>query len=1633
MDNRLHLFAEVWLPALFAAGLAVLMIGCAPDSGGLIGECDSIPPTVVSTVPTNLSTDVALNGNISAIFSEEMDPSTINASSMRLFHGPIEAPGKVTYLGYISSADTGGVAYTGVTAVFNPTTDLLPNTLYTGTITTFAKDLEGNALAENYVWTFTTGAAPDVTAPTVIFTSPEDSSTGVALNANLTATFSEAMNPLTVTTAQVFLRRGAALITGGVSYHGVTMVFNPATALAPSTVYTVTINTDAMDLAGNAMAESYVWSFTTGIAADVTPPTVVTTAPSNNATGVSLNMNLSATFSEPMAPLTITNATVVLRRGATLVAGTVTYSGVTATFNPTVAFTPSTAYSVTVTTGVKDLAGNPMASNYVWTFTTGIIPDVTPPTVNFTVPEDNDAGVSLNGNILATFSEAMTPLTITTSTMSLRRGVTLVPGAVTYNGVTAVFNPTAALAPSTLYTATITTGVKDLAGNPMAENYVWVFTTGALADVTPPTVVSTVPEDSTTGVSMNFNISATFSEAMAPASITNATYTLRRGIVNIPGSITYAGVTATFNPAVALSPSTLYTATITSGVRDLAGNAMVSNYVWVFTTGIIADITPPTVVSTVPEDSALGVSVNGNIAATFSEAMAPLTLSNATMTLHRGLVQIPGSVTYSGVTATFNPTASLAPSTEYTATITTGVRDLAGNAMTRNYVWVFTTGVIADVTPPTVVATVPQDSATGVSLNQNLAVTFSEAMAPGTITTANLTLRQGANVIAGSVTYIGVTATFNPTAALAPSVLYTATVTTGVRDLAGNAMAHNYVWVFTTGAAPDLTPPTVRSTSPADSAIGIAVNTNVTATFSEAMTPGTITDATMTLRQGANLIAGSVNYAGLVATFNPTANLAQNTVYTATITTGVRDLAGNAMALNYVWVFTTADVTPPTVISTTPLDSATGVAVNTNYTATFSEPMTANTINDQTIILRQGNNVIAGAVSFAGRVATFNPTNDLAGGTVYTATVTTGVRDLSGNAMAANKVWIFTTLDNSPPTVRSTTPVDSATGVAANVNVTATFSEAMTPGSITDQTMTLRQGNNVIAGAVSYAGLVATFNPTNDLVGGTVYTATVTTGVRDLAGNAMAANKVWIFTTLDNSPPTVRSTTPVDSATGVAVNVNVTATFSEAMTPGSITDQTMTLRQGNNVIAGAVSYAGLVATFNPTNDLVGGTVYTATVTTGVRDLAGNAMAANKVWIFTTLDNTPPTVRSTTPVDSATGVAANVNVTATFSEAMTPGSITDQTMTLRQGNNVIAGAVSYAGLVATFNPTNDLAGNTVYTATVTTSVRDLAGNAMAANKVWIFTTLDNSPPEVLTTSPEDSATGVGVSRNITAKFSKRMNAQTITDQTFVLREGNNVIDGEVTYADSVATFNPTENLASVTEYEMTITTGIEDASGNALAEDYVWIFTTGLSRINLRSAASFAILAGSTVTNTGGTIINGDLGVSPGAAVTGFPPGEVRNGAIHAADAEAEQAKLDLTDGYNEAAGMNNAPIGVDGNLEGMTLAPGLYHSESSLEIRGGDLTLDAQGNADAVWVFQMASTLTVVSGSRVVLSGGALAKNIYWQVGSSATFGTNSVMHGTVLANIAITMETGATLSGRALTRTAAVALDTNTVTVPAE
>src|SRR5450759_384494 len=348
----------------------------------------------------------------------------------------------------------------------------------------------------------------------------------------------------------------------------------------------------------------------------------------------------------------------------------------------------------------------------------------------------------------------------------------------------------------------------------------------------------------------------------------------------------------------------------------------------------LPDTTAPTVLSTNPPNLSTAVPVYSIVTATFSEAIDPSTLTSTSFTLLDGTTPVPGTVTYSGGTATFTPSVSLATTTVYRATITTGVKDLAGNALSSNYSWQFQTSG-PDVTPPTVMSTSPASYASVVAINTAITATFSEPIDPATVTSSVFTLMDGTTPVSGTVTYSGTTATFTPSASLTTNTLYTATITTGVKDLAGNAMSVNYSWSFQTFVP---VTPTVISTSPVPYAYAVALNSAITATFSTAMDPLTVTGTSFTLIGGAKPVSGSVTYSGSTATLTPSASLTTNTVYRATITTDVKDLGGTAVSANYSWTFqtfadgsSTGPVNPPPAGLWQPAPSSTPATGNFIY------------------------------------------------------------------------------------------------------------------------------------------------------------------------------------------------------------------------------------------------------------------------------------------------------------------------------------------------------------------------------------------------------------------------------------------------------------------------------------------------------------------------------------------------------------------------------------------------------------------------------------------------------------------------------------------------------------------------------
>jgi len=327
-----------------------------------------------------------------------------------------------------------------------------------------------------------------------------------------------------------------------------------------------------------------------------------------------------------------------------------------------------------------------------------------------------------------------------------------------------------------------------------------------------------------------------------------------------------------------------------------------------------------------PGEDSLGLGTNSKLTATLSEAMDPALINTVNFRLAEGANAIPGTVSYDATNhiAVFTPTGGFAPNTRYTATIVTGVKDLGNNTLNTDFAWCFETGGAADSTPPSVTSTVPVSAATEVAVNRKIAATFSEEMNSSTLTPASFTVTgPGATPVSGAVTYPGRMALFTPSTGLAADTTYTATIGTGAMDLASNALQANVTWSFTTGASADVTAPVVLSTDHAGAASGVAISNAIKAIFSEAMDPAAITTANFAVTgPGTTPVVGTVAFDATnnTATFTrinhlstfvashptPVSYLEPNTTYTATLTTGAKDMAGNALANNRIWGFTTA-------------------------------------------------------------------------------------------------------------------------------------------------------------------------------------------------------------------------------------------------------------------------------------------------------------------------------------------------------------------------------------------------------------------------------------------------------------------------------------------------------------------------------------------------------------------------------------------------------------------------------------------------------------------------------------------------------------------------------------------------------
>lgn len=574
--------------------------------------------------------------------------------------------------------------------------------------------------------------------------------------------------------------------------------------------------------------------------------------------------------------------------------------------------------------------------------------------------------------------------------------------------------------------------------------------------------------------------------------------------------------------------------------------------------------------------------------------------------------------------------------------------------------------------------------------------------------------------------------------------------------------------------------------------------------------------------------------------------------------------------------------------------------------------------------------------------------------------------------------------DTTPPTVTVTSPTDKSPAVPINRKISVAFSESMVPASFSSESFTLKETGTTgnLLGTFVPADTSVVFTPDSLLTTNTDYTVTVkggiSGGVKDLAGNAMVNDYVFTFKTgltADATAPTIISTGAFDGEEGLPVNRASTATFSEPMDP------------------------------------------------------------------------------TTLVSPAT----SFTVCATASQVgpcVTP----------------VVGVVTYLGNTATFNPDSDLSANTWYMSTITDKAEDLAGIALISGlkpNPWYWKTgaeLDTVAPKIISTNPMKGVSDVPVDKKISATFDEPMNPATMITANFTVQKtgpplGTPIL-GTVAYdvENKIVTFSPQSNLEPATNYTAMVTSDAKDLAGNALLVPALdglnqWTFTTAPASvplvplaINLRGAESFGIASRAGMTSTGITRVNGDVALYPTALCTdstggpggaeqtclvktyASPTGMTVNGSIYFAGdpfdngGTANSVSNDLNIAWIEGKNkVNTQAVGyLGGELGGKTIFPGVYEEASTLLLSVGTVaTLDAQGDANAVFIFKVGSSLTdygiLSNKTRIDLINGAQARNVWFITGVSATIGSGTIWNGNILAGSTITVNSDSKVLGRLL------------------
>ena len=1474
-------------------------------------------PAGLALSPAHTQSGVGTNATVDALFSQSLDPTTVTANTFSVTSGTA-IPGTYAFL----TTDRGP----NTLVRFTPTVPFTPSGTFTVAITVGIKNVAGIPLLNASSATFSTGTAADTVPPTVTQVLPPSGSFDVATNRGITVQFSEPLNATTVSTASFTLSTGGSPITGRVTLGAgpngpnTVAVFMPSQFLSATTPYDVALSTAILDTAGNPLV-SFASAFVSGAGIDNFRPSVVSTSPPFNArfnvpTNIPLNANVTVTFSEPMNPLTITSNSLQVSfvsdasQQGVAVSGSLTMSPDlrTVTFAPTRPLAPSSTYTVTLGSSITDLAGNVFLPLVGSQFVTGVQSTETTPLTVVVSPVSGDTNIAINAPVVLQFSRPVAPTTVTSSTVTVSGSGGPIQGTFAFEQENRLVRWIPAnliqLASNTLHSVSVSTGVTDLAGVPLAAGIGATFTTGAGTDTTIPTIVSSNPVNNASGISRFPTISVTMSEPINPATavlapngsvLLSGPGAIGTGFFpSIPGSLSVSADrrTITVTPTQPLMANQSYSLSV-GGVEDLAGNKAGSNASRSFGTAFAAGTT----LSALPSTASILI----NPSTVFADGLQSTTVVVSGVALPSGAlapngttVSVTADPAISGnssggviVGGTPSPTDSrfklfttsgggfsltyISPNRPVLASFESGIIqlspvDAAGTPVNRavsgvgspliaqaNVTLVRGNTVVSAFNPGNSSSTKLRANGTSTSdvtltllkdsslsaVGSRLALTVDSVFLPSAGGTINGGLLSNDPRFKIFTTLPDGTIEFTYTSPFLSSGTGTAVFQAAAVDDSGTILR---AIPFQTGsgslsldaAIGSIAPqPVVIALSPANTQAVVGTNARIVAKFSQPLDPATVSAATFSATSGGAIsgtrtVGASERGPNTLVTFVPSSPLPANSSVVVAITSGIKNSVGEPLLLNGLSAATFStgpgvDTVAPTIVKINPPNGVGAVGTNNVITAEFSEPINATTGTTSTFI------VSAGGVPVNGRVkvitgprgvntqAVFTPDQLLGSTVTYAVSVGTGITDTAGNPLVAPFNSSFGTgigIDNFQPSLLSVSPQNGMTGVPLNTRVTVRFSEPINPLTIHSTTFSLTGAPyfSGVPGVMTIASdlLSVTLTPSQLLLPNTSYAVNVSSGtgstvIRDLAGNALLAPGVSIglgsFTTgsglADTTAPQVILVNPADTKASVGINSSIVLQFSEPVAAPSVTAQSITISTGGIPVAGTLTLEQnntiVRWTLASLTQLAANTVYTVTVGPSVTDLSGNPFATPFTSSFTTgtvADTVLPTVSSMTPLSNATNVPRSAVIDLTFSEDINPA-------TIRLGSSSVGGTLSLTagaeaqGTVAfplsdrqtiRFTPTFPLRAGQQYFLTLS-GIEDIAGNKISTFQ-RAFTTAVASGTNVSLLP-----TSAVVSAQPTQLFADGQTATTVTI-TNVVRSGILVPDGTLIGVTAAQVFNNT---------------------------------------------------------------------------------------------------------------------------------------------------------------------------------------------------------------------------------------------------